>query len=209
MDIRVFGYKAVRKCWRKVAAIAWRVRTMIAFAGNGVKHGRYRTNGVPYVSVARGGRMVIGDNFKMNNGIAGNPIGCYERCTFVVGRGSTLTIGDNVGISQSALVAHADITIERNVKIGGGNSVYTTDFHSLDPVIRASAEDTAHRACAPVTIREGAFIGARSIILKGVTIGRNSIIGAGSVVTKSIPDNCIAAGNPCRVIRTINDRING
>lgn len=119
MDIRVFGYKAVRKCWRKVAAIAWRTRTMIAFAGNGVKHGRYRTNGVPYVSVARGGRMVIGDNFKMNNGIAGNPIGCYERCTFVVGRGSTLTIGDNVGISQSALVAHADITIERNVKIGG------------------------------------------------------------------------------------------
>ena len=56
---------------------------------------------------------------------------------------------------------------------------------------------------APVIIKEGAFIGARCIILKGVTIGCHSIVGAGSVVSKSIPDNCIACGNPARVIKVI------
>ena len=52
-------------------------------------------------------------------------------------------------------------------------------------------------------IKDNAFIGAHSIILKGVTIGENSIIGAGSVVTKSVPDNQIWAGNPARFIRNI------
>lgn len=59
------------------------------------------------------------------------------------------------------------------------------------------------RASAPVIIEDNAFIGARSIILKGVTIGANSIIGAGSVVTKSIPANEIWAGNPAKFIRKI------
>ena len=137
----------------------------------------------------------------MNNGVKGNPIGCYERCTLFVDRGATLTIGDNVGMSQAALVAMADITIGNDVKIGGGVQVFTSDFHSLDSNIRASAEDMKHRKNAPVRIGNGAFIGARSIILKGVEIGENSIIGAGSVVTKSVPANEIWAGNPARFIR--------
>ena len=81
--------------------------------------------------------------------------------------------------------------------------MFTTDFHSLDPIIRASSKDQKHRKSAPVTIKHDAFIGARCIILKGVTIGENSIVGAGSVVTKSIPDNEIWAGNPAKFIRKI------
>ena len=139
----------------------------------------------------------------MNNGVKGNPIGCYERCTFFVDRGATLSIGDNVGISQAALVAIADITIGDNVKIGGGVQVFSSDFHSLDSKVRASDEDMKYRKSAPVKIGNGVFIGARSIILKGVVIGDNSIIGAGSVVTKSVPENEIWAGNPARFIRKI------
>ena len=56
---------------------------------------------------------------------------------------------------------------------------------------------------APVTIEDDVWIGANCQILKGVTIGVRSVIGAGSVVTKSIPADCIAAGNPCKVIRRI------
>ena len=57
---------------------------------------------------------------------------------------------------------------------------------------------------APITIEDDVWIGAHSIILEGVTIGARSVIGAGSVVTKSIPADCIAAGNPCRVIRMLS-----
>ena len=56
---------------------------------------------------------------------------------------------------------------------------------------------------APVKIEDNAFVGARSMILKGITIGKNSIIGAGSVVTKSVPENEIWAGNPARFVRKI------
>lgn len=91
----------------------------------------------------------------------------------------------------------------------GGTRVYTSDFHSLDAAVRASADDRKHRVSCPVVIREDAFIGARCIILKGVTIGRGSIVGAGSVVTKSIPDGQIWAGNPAHFIREVQDSVTG
>lgn len=147
--------------------------------------------------------MVLGRNVAMNNGVNGNPIGCYEKCTFFVGNRGILTIGDNVGMSQSAFVAIDSLTIGSNVKIGGGSCVFTSDFHSLDWRIRASADDQKYRKCAPVVIGDNVFIGARCLILKGVTIGENSIVGAGSVVTKSIPPNQIWGGNPARFIRNI------
>jgi galactoside O-acetyltransferase len=55
-------------------------------------------------------------------------------------------------------------------------------------------------------IKKGASIGTNSVVLSSVTVGENSIVGAGSVVTKDIPDNVIAVGNPCRVIRKIEDK---
>lgn len=196
-------FKAINRITCSIGAFFDRIRTSVLLSGNGVRYSTYRTHGVPYVMVARGGKMFIGENFAMNNGIKGNPIGCYERCTFFVDRGCTLRIGKGVGISQAALVSHADITIGNNVKIGGGTCVYTSDFHSLNATVRATKDDMAQRKTAPVTIKDNAFIGAKSIILKGVTIGENSIVGAGSVVTKSVPDNEIWAGNPARYIRKV------
>lgn len=195
------------KSFRRIAYIvtggANNLYTKYIFTGNNVVYKSFSTTGIPYVMVARGGKFSVGKNFAMNNGIEGNPIGCYERCTFFVDRGAVLTIGDNVGISQAALVCHKSITIGDNVKIGGGVCIYDTDFHSLDPVIRRSSEDLKNRAEKPVVIGNDVFIGAKSIILKGVTIGENSVIGAGSVVTKSVPANQIWAGNPAKFIRNI------
>lgn len=145
--------------------------------------------------------MTIGENFAMNNGIKGNPIGCYEKCTFFEDRGCDIIIGDNVGISQSVLISYQSIRIGNNVKIDCGTCIYTTDFHSLGPVTRAGKDDMKNRKSAPVVIENNVFIGAKCIILKGVTIGENSVVGAGSVVTKSIPANEIWAGNPAKYIR--------
>lgn len=191
---------------RIIRGIMWGIDyilTEMTFRGNGVKFSRFRTGGRPYVIVARGGKMTIGRNFAMNNGIKHNPIGMPQPCTFFVDRGCTLTIGDNVGVSQTALIAHADLSIGDNVKIGGGTCVYTSDFHSLDATIRASKDDMKHRVNMPVFIEHDAFIGARCLILKGVTIGACSIIGAGSVVTKPVPAGEIWAGNPARFIRKV------
>ena len=139
----------------------------------------------------------------MNNGIKGNPMGCYQKCTFFVDRNAELIIGNNVGISQAALICHKYISIGDDVKIGGGVCIYDTDFHSLNPEIRKSSDDLKMRIEKPVIIENSVFIGAQSIILKGVTIGKNSIIGAGSVVTKNVPANQIWAGNPARFIKNI------
>ena len=177
--------------------------TFLLLKANNVAFSTFRTSGIPYVMVAHGGQFVIGKCFAMNNGIKGNPIGCYERCTFFVDRGAVLTIGDNVGISQAALICHKSITIGNDVTIGGGVCIYDTDIHSLDPEIRKTKDDLKHRAEKPVMICDNVFIGAKSIILKGVTIGENSIIGAGSVVTKSVPANQVWAGNPAKFIRNI------
>ena len=113
-------YKAMRKAALTALKPLEKLIALILFRGNNVRHQGFRTNGIPYVMVARGGKCTIGDNFAMNNGAKGNPIGSFRRCTFVVDRGATLTIGDNVGISQAALVCHKSITILNNVKIGGG-----------------------------------------------------------------------------------------
>lgn len=196
-------YKVIRKIYHLTVAPIGKIYTHLLFIGNDITYYNFRTNGVPYVMVARGGKCIIGKNFVMNNGIKGNPIGSYRRCTFFVDRNAELIIGDNVGISQTALISHKSIRIGNNVKIGGGVCIYDTDFHSLDPEVRKSKDDMKNRAEKPVLIKDNAFIGAHSIILKGVTIGENSIIGAGSVVTKSVPDNQIWAGNPAKFIRNI------
>lgn len=196
-------YKIFRKIYHITSKPFEKIITKIIFIGNNVNYTSFGTSGIPYVMVARGGKFKIGFNFIMNNGIKGNPIGSYRKCTFFVDRNAELIIGNNVGISQTALICHKKIIIGDNVKIGGGVSVYDTDFHSLDPEIRKSENDIKNRIEKPIHIKDNAFIGAHSIVLKGVTIGENSIIGAGSVVTKSVPDNQIWAGNPAKFIRDI------
>jgi len=120
-------------------------------------------------------------------------------------------IGDRVGMSATRMWIKTRLTIGNDVKIGGGCLLIDTDCHPLDYRLRAmrpQTQDEIRRiddaiATALITIEDDVWIGANSIVLKGVTIGARSIIGAGSVVTKSIPPDSIAAGNPARVIRRI------
>lgn len=77
-----------------------------------------------------------------------------------------------------------------------------TDAHSLNYVDRRDGDvDMSNRVDRPIVIEDDVLIGAYTIVLKGVTIGARSVIGAGSVVTKDIPADCVAAGNPAKVIK--------
>ncbi len=94
------------------------------------------------------------------------------------------------------------IEIGEDTMLGANVTIADTDFHSLRPDRRSGHTDPSIGA-KEVIIGKRVFIGTNSVILKGVTIGDNTIIGAGSVVTRSVPANSIAAGNPCRVIREL------
>lgn len=204
MTLLSFIYKAFDALAFRMKAVLSYCVTYCSFRGNNVSFANFKTRDYPFIMVARNAKGIkIGKDFSMNNGLKNNPIGCPQKCTLWCGNGASITIGENVGISQTALISHCSITIGNNVKIGGGTCVYTTDFHSLDSITRASKDDLKHRKCAPVNIEDNVFIGAKCIILKGVTIGENSIVGAGSVVTKSIPANQIWGGNPAKYIRDV------
>lgn len=197
-------FKAIRRLFFIVDNTYSRIVTILKLKGNRVSFSTFRTRGIPYIMVAAKAKgMQVGKNFAMHNGISHNPIGCPQPCSFFVDNDSEIIIGENVGISQTALISHCSIQIGNNVKIGGGTCIYTTDFHSLDASIRASKDDQKQRICKPVVIKDNVFIGAHTIVLKGVTIGENSIVGAGSVVTKSIPANEIWGGNPAKFIKYI------
>lgn len=146
--------------------------------------------------------LSIGKNFTCINKFDSNSIGLIQSCLFnIPSEGKHIRIGDNVGISGSSLCAVEDITIGNNVLIGSGCIITTTDSHPIH--WEARRHNTEQPASAPVVIEDDVFLGARCIILKGVTIGAGAVIGAGSVVTKDIPPRVIAAGNPARVVKSI------
>lgn len=161
------------------------------------------TSGRLRIKVTRRGEVRIGQNFHANSGVNHNVIGRQQRCMlWVEGR---LIIGDNVGMSNSALICNHAITIGNHVTIGGNTVIYDTDFHSLDPALRSDpGQDREGAKWAPVLIEDHAFIGAHSTILKGVTIGEGAVIGACSLVSRNIPAGEIWAGNPARKVGFVN-----
>lgn len=118
--------------------------------------------------------------------------------------GYNITIGKEVMLNYGCtLLDVCPIVIEDHVLIGPSTQIYTA-CHPIDPKQRKDGIEFGK----PVTIKKNAWIGGNSVILPGVTIGENSVIGAGSVVTKSIPDNVVAVGNPCKVIKSVYESEN-
>lgn len=205
MIIFIYIYKVVKKILRLLKKSGW-IIVFLKLKLNNVKfYSDFKSHGIPIVQVSlKAKKFFIGHNFEMNNGLYNNMIGRQQPCFFIVEKQGELIIGNNVGISATAIVCTQQIIIEDNVRIGGGTVIYDTDFHSLNYQERvARPEIKKNIKTVPILIKENAFIGANCTILKGVTIGQNSIIGASSVVTKNIPDNQIWAGNPARYIKDI------
>jgi acetyltransferase-like isoleucine patch superfamily enzyme len=116
--------------------------------------------------------------------------------------GAQITIGDETGLSGTTICAVKSVSIGKRCLIGADVLITDTDFHPINMEGRRYKGASA-AASSPIVIEDDVFIGARSIILKGVRIGSGSVIGAGSVVTKDIPANSVAAGNPARWIKAI------
>ncbi len=145
---------------------------------------------------------IIGPNIRIgrNCHINAEPTRPTRLCVWFAGeRVGSIMLGDNVLVSPAArIISSMGITIGSNAMLASDVYISDSDWHGIYD------RTTEAGQAAAIYIGENAWIGFGAIIGKGVTIGRNSIIGAGSVVTKDIPDNVIAAGNPCRVIRALD-----
>jgi len=159
----------------------------------------WRFYGLP--CVRRGGRgsvIQIGRNFVANSSWRHNSFGIIQPVMIrTVGHGAKIEIGDDVGVSGCTISAKTLIRIGNRVLIGSGAVISDCDAHPVDPEERRQGLGGTSK---PVVIEDDVFVGARALILKGVTIGRGSVIGAGTIVTHDIPLYSVAVGNPARVI---------
>lgn len=158
-------------------------------------------NGKIYL-VSDKGAVYFGENVRINSSIGSDPIGGSTRTILFAEPGAKIKIGNNVGISNTAIHAAKSVIIEDDAMIGGDCKIYDTDFHSVAFENRMKNPDTTVKA-SPVVIGEGAFIGASVMILKGVHIGERRVVAAGSVVTKDIPHNEVWGGVPAHYISSI------
>jgi maltose O-acetyltransferase len=116
---------------------------------------------------------------------------------------SVIEFGDGAQVNNNAFIKSEGpgIRIGAGALIGSHVQIFDSDFHDLRPGRRRDGRP----AMAAVELGEDVFIGDGAKILKGVSIGRHSVVGAGSIVTTSIPEGVVAAGNPARVIRSLSE----
>ena len=119
--------------------------------------------------------------------------------TFRCDYGGNVRVGDGFYANFDCVILDCNVvTIGREVKFGPRVQVITA-YHPTEPAARSSGRELA----GPVTIGDRAWIGAGAIVCPNVTIGAGTTVGAGSVVTRDLPPNVVAAGVPCRVLRTL------
>lgn len=155
------------------------------------------SGGMPFVTRAKDSKISIGKNCRFMNWSMGNLIGINHRCIIATGNQATkLSIGDNCSFSGVSIWCFSSITLRNNVRVGANCLIMDGDAHQDDPRTGKNK---------PIVIEDNVWLGGNVVVKKGVTIGRNSVIGMNSVVTKDIPANCIAIGNPCVVVKRFDE----
>jgi maltose O-acetyltransferase len=142
-------------------------------------------------SIHNAGRIIIGDRARLVSTIA--------TLELVAGRDGTVEIGEGAFINYGCSIAASQLVrIGPHCSIGTYVIMMDNDFHRLEPERRNERPESL-----PIILEENVWLGARVIVLRGVTIGAGSAIGAGSVVTRDIPPRSLAVGVPAKVIRTL------
>ena len=161
-----------------------------------------RFYGTPIIRRHPISRIKIGSNCTFRSDRKSNLAGVNRKCIIATHRkNARIEIEDRSGFSGTVIGAAGSIRIGSNVICGANTFITDFDWHSIDPISRKDIT----KSFSKVIIEDNVWIGLNSVILKGVTIGKNSVIGANSLVLSEIPENVVAGGNPCRIIRDIND----
>lgn len=181
---------------------------LLCLVAKGLKLGKgIRMVGWPSVHRKQRSIISIGNGCVLRSRSRNNAIGVNHR---IILRSqhpdAELIIGNHVGISGGAICSRKRIIIGDYCLIGSNVIIADNDFHPIAPEgrrYRHLRNDSNDIPAKDIIIGPNVWIGADAYILKGVTIGENSVIGAMSVVSKSIPANCVAAGNPARFVKEL------
>ncbi len=165
--------------------------------GNGVIF-----QGKPIIDIREGAAIIIKEGVSLGSKNSYYHLNMHSPVKLYADRpGATITIGERTRVWGSCIHAYSAITIGKKCLIAANCQIIDGSGHDL------SFDDVANRInttgnSSPIVIEDYVWIGANSIILPGVTIGKGSVIGAGSIVTKDIPAMVVASGNPAKVVRT-------
>jgi UDP-3-O-[3-hydroxymyristoyl] glucosamine N-acyltransferase len=155
-------------------------------------------HGFPHIKTKSGGRIILCDGATLNVARWSNPLNDSRGMNLYAGPGAIIQFDKNSGASTSRIISYAGIHIGEGSLIGAGCLICDSDMHEVP----LGAQNSVNSA--PIHIGKHVFIGANSIILKGVIIGDGAVIGAGAVVTGDIPPATLAAGQPARVLRELH-----
>jgi len=152
----------------------------------------------PFSRVHVEGRLLVRNRRRITIGNRFRVLAAHVAVELGAGEYGRITIGDNTFINSGTSIGSlASVTIGNNVAIGNYVLILDSDYHN-------PLDHTKPGAKAPITIGDNVWIGARSTVLKGVTIGQHAVVAAGAVVTKDVPAYAFVAGVPAKVVRFLS-----
>lgn len=201
---KIFSMSALSGLWWALLKRWWRISVPMRLRQRGLTIGEGVTfYGMPIISIKHGSKIFIGERVVLTSHDAFTALGVARPCILRTLRADArISIGQDTGLSGVVICSADTVKIGKQCLFGADVLVADTDFHPLAPTNRRF-EKLDKVFAAPVVIGDNVFIGTRSMILKGVTIGADSVIGAGSLVVSDIPSGVVAGGVPARVLRAI------
>ena len=174
----------------KIFSYAVRLVAAAVYLRNCKKGKLVTSRGKPLILVK--GKVIIGDRVVFWS--------IFDRTKLSVRAGGQLIIGDYSRLNGVHIAVKNSVTIGRNVRIAPYTLIMDCDFHDIEELDEQGKD-------APIVIHDNVWIASRSIILKGVTIGRGAVVAAGAVVTEDVPPYTVVAGVPAVVIRRLKDPV--
>jgi len=198
-------YKVIRKFLSILDPLGSSISSYLMRSA-GVKLGaNVKCYGTPLLSICKGSQVKIGNNTTLRSRSRGNAIGINHRIVFTtLSPEACIEIGNHVGMSGGAICCKGYVSVGDHSLLGANVTIADNDMHPVEPEKRLIKNNTADIPASNVIIGKNVWIGADVYICKGVTIGENTVVGTKSVVTKSLPANCVAGGIPAKVIKMLD-----
>ena len=176
----------------------------LKYHGVDTNYGDVQLFGLPIIQRIHGSSIIIEKGSILVSSSNMNVAGINHPVILsTLAEGAVIHIKEGCGISGSSICAAYRIELGEDSYLGANSCVYDTDFHPLAAVARKNQKSILCADSGPVTVGKNVWIGANALVLKSVQVGDRAVIGAGAIVTKDIPADSIAAGNPAKVIRSI------